>query len=386
VVPRRPSSAPAGGRAQSQSARGSAPSDCTLFFLPKRQPAESVYGSDTRRGAEDDDRSSSWVYPRTKAQLHVASKQEQKSSPDRAPRPFLARTLYEERESCVGSGRDPAFFANLKKRDQTEAERKQAEEKKPSTRSSAAREMDGQLCHDSGLAAIGSRKGDRHMPTSTYKVNARRALLGSEPVSATQFVKFKGALTEMSTNQRDFGCRGQTPQQRMGSNVHELAINASTMDLAAGTAKTLRGLRLPGYQGHCPAHKSNVAKVTQSTHDHLIKKNSRNLILLNGTSRTMPGYSGFEPRSIMNDTGRPNCPPPHLASSSRSLSLAQAGQREKAMNRADFGKATCVRQFFSQGGGMADNTIADQYFVKFRPMEGVLKTGAPAERAIPPMR
>eukprot|EP01062_Namystynia_karyoxenos_P035756 TRINITY_DN26112_c0_g1_i1.p3 TRINITY_DN26112_c0_g1~~TRINITY_DN26112_c0_g1_i1.p3 ORF type:complete len:200 (+),score=44.04 TRINITY_DN26112_c0_g1_i1:1-600(+) len=189
----------------------------------------------------------------------------------------------------------------------------------------------------------------------------------------------------MSTAQVDYGVRGAAPQDRMGRDPRELSDNATTMDLCQGTPRATRGLRLPGYVGHVPAVRANLMRIHGRPEDDLVRQNARNCILLSSGSRTMPGYSGFEPKSVNNDTGMPNRPPP--ATSAASVQhAAQAGEREKAMNHPDFAKNAGIRRFFTQGGGMTDHTIADQYFVKYRPMEGLLKMGAPADRNIPAAR
>eukprot|EP01065_Artemidia_motanka_P021430 TRINITY_DN2560_c0_g1_i1.p1 TRINITY_DN2560_c0_g1~~TRINITY_DN2560_c0_g1_i1.p1 ORF type:complete len:474 (+),score=137.92 TRINITY_DN2560_c0_g1_i1:75-1424(+) len=380
---RRPDSAPSPGP----------PRDCSVFFLPKRMTSATVYADDAVRGCDVQDRRTAWQYPLTKTHLFVAS---QKRHAEAATSPpgskFTATALYEDREESVGPVRDRAFFSRLKGREQKASDEQHAQPlgQTKVTRSSGKQNVERTSA--ATLSSVGApqpRKGfdeaDRPAPP-TYKPMARRKLLGAEPVSANEFVRFKNAMAEMSTNQLDYGCRGANPQSRVGKTVSDLASAASTLDLCGGTAKALRGLRIPGYVGHVPASAGNLRRVHAAGSQDLVKQNARNLILLNGCSRTLPGYCGFEARSIINDTGKPSQMPAEATSSARVQSRAQAGDREKAMNRPDYGKAASIRNFFTHGEGMSDNTIADQYFVKYRPMEGLLKMGAPAERVVPAAR
>lgn len=352
------------------------PVDPSTFFLAKRVDNPTVYSSDAGRAAVRD---AAFEYPRTKMALLKQSHDNVKKGP--LPTPFTATTLAEANCSGLDKAVDKSFFSRAQKVEQEDEDVRKAE----GVNSKSVNRTTGRdnLASEKKLQKRLQGEGDFAPPKRAFENQERRALLGAEPVSASEFVKFKGAMCDMTSSQREFGCRGSNPQERMGANARDMESKASTMDLFAGTAKSALGLRIPGYVGHVPAHGANAGKMRADA--DLTKKNAKNLILLSTGSRTLPGYSGFEPKSVYNDTGKANAPPKEATSAGDAANIAAVG-KERELNVNEFGKTQGVRKFFSQGGGAADNTISDQYYLRYRPNEGLLKMGAPAERTIPTVR
>eukprot|EP01065_Artemidia_motanka_P033229 TRINITY_DN40207_c0_g1_i1.p1 TRINITY_DN40207_c0_g1~~TRINITY_DN40207_c0_g1_i1.p1 ORF type:complete len:445 (+),score=97.37 TRINITY_DN40207_c0_g1_i1:59-1336(+) len=359
---------------RSGAADAAQPVDPSSFFLPKRLTESTVYSSDSARGSCHEP--GRWEYPKTKTALLTDSQKKVKKGP--LPTPFTACTQYAAAADRLHEGAEPAFFSRVKKAEQDDEESRTAEGV-GSCRSTRA----GAKEKAPTATRLRRRMQDADFapPRAAFTQQERRPLLGAEPVAPSEYVKFKGTLSDTSSSRCEYGGRGFDPRSRYGSTPVENEANASTGDLFVGTAKATAGKRIPGYVGHVPHHQNNTGRMRLDSGD-LVRENARNNILMTSGRKTLPGYSGFEPKSIYNDTGKPNEPPPGMTSTGAAARAAATGE-ESQLNQNEYGKAQGIRKFFSQGTGSADHVISDQYFIRYRPMEGMLRMGAPGERSIP---
>mmetsp|Transcript_2723 Transcript_2723/g.5106 ORF Transcript_2723/g.5106 Transcript_2723/m.5106 type:complete len:412 (+) Transcript_2723:42-1277(+) len=175
-----------------------------------------------------------------------------------------------------------------------------------------------------------------------------------------------------------FGRRGENPRDRMPFHKEHFADCSTTHDLACGTAKSVASKRIPGYMGHVPSNPSNVQKI-RGDEDSLTKFHKANLMLT--CTNDLPGYSGHKPHSIYNDTGRALHPDPTLTTTGTTAKYVAEDTIERAMNNRDHAKSNELKAFFSRGEGEDVGQVADSYFQKFRPLEGLMKSGPAAEHA-----
>ena len=346
--------------------------DPTAMYLPKRTTEKSIYST---QGEYRPD-TTTWTQPKTKAALLQSSQSLNKT--DVTAVPFTATSVYNS-VCSMEKKPDTGFYSRVRKEEHRDAEdagqivtkstRSSAKERVPTERKLKKR-MDGDTMVP---------------PRQQFESTQKRSLLGAEQVNATEFVKFLGSHESKSSSKREYGVRGYDPTRNLPTSVDSLSKQATTADLLAGTAKSALGLRLPGYMGHVPAGRDTMATITGDKQD-LLKQNAQNLRLICTSKRTLPGYSGYEPKSLVNDTGRPNRPDICQTSSGESSMSVTKGAEEKAMNSLTHAKQAGIRKFFTQGDGQPDHSISEQYFVKYRPMEGYLKMGSPLDRSIPRAR
>uniref|UniRef100_A0A7S4GFS5 Flagellar associated protein n=1 Tax=Eutreptiella gymnastica TaxID=73025 RepID=A0A7S4GFS5_9EUGL len=195
---------------------------------------------------------------------------------------------------------------------------------------------------------------------------------------ASTFVKLSRGRIPPTSYGRDFGSRGSNPRDRMPAVKEDFADASSTHDLYRGTAKSVAHKRLPGYLGHVPADPANAAKIRG---DADVRNRFHKANLLTTCTNDLPGYSGHKPISIYNDTGRPMKPEPELTTSGTAAKYVADDEVERAMNHRDHAKSNELKAFFSRGEGEDVGQVADSYFQKFRPLEGLMKSGPAAEHA-----
>eukprot|EP01059_Diplonema_ambulator_P017167 TRINITY_DN29154_c0_g1_i1.p1 TRINITY_DN29154_c0_g1~~TRINITY_DN29154_c0_g1_i1.p1 ORF type:complete len:410 (+),score=90.53 TRINITY_DN29154_c0_g1_i1:51-1280(+) len=342
--------------------------DPTGAFMPKRTTEGTLYSSASSYRQDPGD----WTQPKTKTKLLMESQKGRESYTRTGPA-FNATSLYGS--NTMEKNKAVNFYSKVQQQ-----EVKQGDEELTktlhNTRSSAKQHIPTAKKHELRMnATLG-------LEDPQFEATERRKMLGAEPVSASEFVKFKGAHESKSSAQKEYGTRGFVPLASIPATVEGMSQSATTSDLFAGTTKSALGLRIPGYMGHVPNGKASKDKMRRTTPD-LLKQNSQNVRLISTSKRTLPGYSGYEPKSLENDRGRPNRPDLNTTSSGAASATILADSEEKAMNKTTFAKQGGIRNFFTQGGGQPDHSISEQYFVKYRPMEGCLKMGARTERAIP---
>jgi len=346
------------------------PADPSSFFVSKRGQG-TLYSDDAARGSSID---AQWQYPKTKAALLADCK---RMGPKEST-PFTATTLYNNASGSLDTEADKSFFSRIQRAEQqdkaeqetiqpTRPGRASAKEKAPS------RTMLKKRMEDPAFAP----------PKAAFAPQTRRCLVGAEAVAPNEFVQFKGTMANQSSSQIEYGARGSNPNQRMGGTAMELSGKASTNDLLQGTAKATGGARIPGYVGHVPSHPANTGRIRGEGPD-VVRQNARNMILMTSGRKTMAGYSGFEPKSIYNDTGKANEPPASLTTAGTAAKEAATG-KEGSLNANEHGRTQGVRKFFTQGVGSADHVISDQYFMRYRPMAGTFRMGPRGEQGIPSM-
>lgn len=143
-------------------------------------------------------------------------------------------------------------------------------------------------------------------------------------------------------------------------------------ELAKGREYLPKVKVFPGYQGHVPQTSVNLAKMQ---HDCALLANKSN-VLASAPCRTMPGYGGHIPKATNNDRGSQGLKPT-LADTTTGDKSSHVGLDEFSvgkMNTVLNGKSSAVRKFFTPGP-YADNSISDQFYIRYRPYEGFMKGG-----------
>uniref|UniRef100_A0A7S1NPD7 Uncharacterized protein n=1 Tax=Eutreptiella gymnastica TaxID=73025 RepID=A0A7S1NPD7_9EUGL len=297
---------------------------------------------------------------------------------------FVGSSLSKDASATVISNpRDPSFYSKMVK-DAIKAEVSQPEEldRKADAVKNCRRARGGA----SGLACLHQAPKVSEMSdvllesphlaqeSSTYTKEAHettRPICNFTSNTASDYVKFLGRDSVASTYNKDFGTRGSNPRHRMPNSHLDMADMSVTCDLAAGTAKSMTKIRIPGYTGHCPIDKSNITKINGDD-DAVAKFHKANLLVT--TKHGMPGYGGYQPHSIYNDSGKPIEPEPHLSTTGTFSKYVADDNVEKAMNVRQAALSNEIKHFFSQGEGNA-GIDCDFYYVNFRPMEGMMKHG-----------
>ena len=139
---------------------------------------------------------------------------------------------------------------------------------------------------------------------------------------------------------------------------------SSTRDLFDATAKNRPDIA-SGFMGHVPSS-ANQDRVRGADHDMLRAHSKCYVNVVAGG--TTSGHRMAEAASS----------PERRAQTVGGFQLEQAATcapAERAMNRVEHGRQNAVRGFFSAGVGQADPVIADQFCVRYRPLEGLMKHG-----------
>ena len=348
--------------------------DPSMVFAPKRTTEKTLYASNGDRRVNKDD----WSPPKTKANVLAQSLASVQAASNEHLKGFRATSTYAN-SFASEQNKDSQFFSTVQQIEYNDA-KEDLQKTSHNTRSSARLQVPmmkklEKRCTDSAMEP----------PQPTF-LEGQEKRVGHKPETsrAQEYVKFLGAHVSVSSSQREYGVRGYNPSNNMPSGIADMNKSSTTADLCSGTSKSTLGLRLPGYLGHVPAGKDSAATIDRTGRPDLTKMNAQNTRIICTSRRTLPGYAGYEPKSLVNDTGRPNCP--DIAQTSSGLcatAVVVSSPEEKAMNDTEFAKQGGIRKFFTQGDGQPDHSISEQYFVKFRPMEGSLKMGAPLERSIP---
>eukprot|EP01063_Lacrimia_lanifica_P013764 TRINITY_DN20373_c0_g1_i1.p1 TRINITY_DN20373_c0_g1~~TRINITY_DN20373_c0_g1_i1.p1 ORF type:complete len:426 (+),score=152.28 TRINITY_DN20373_c0_g1_i1:52-1329(+) len=358
--------------------------DPTQVFLMNRSTEKTTYTAQSSHRPD----AAQWKQPATKAaavlqrNIRLAETLSEKASGSNSNNvTFNASSVY---RGSFEKERDPkaTYFSDIQKRETKElAEANQVTEDlvRP-TRASAKAQLPTQKRQQ--RRAETCEKENQQFPSTE-----RRTLLGVEQSvgNGQELVKFKQSYEALSSNHREFGGRGFIPtaKDHMPDSVDTLKNAATTRDLFKGTAKSTLGLRLPGYLGHVAAHPQTYDKIKYGERD-LVKDAAQNIRLIATSKQTLPGYSGYEPKSLHNDREGPNKPDQGFTSSGNAaLAVINSSSKEKAMNNTEHAKKIGIKKFFTQGAGQPDHSISEQFYVKFRPMEGSLKMGAPEDRIIP---
>lgn len=142
---------------------------------------------------------------------------------------------------------------------------------------------------------------------------------------------------------------------------------ASTGDLFAGTAKAREEVA-SGFMGHVPASPSNATRLKGDA--DVLRPFSKSFVCV-----TKPSANST---TAMN---RASLGPGPLKTMQAEALERAATSPERAMNRVEFGRSHAVRDFFTTGVGDSDNVVADQFCMRFRPLEGVMKHGPPDQHS-----
>ena len=346
--------------------------DPTSVVAPRRTTEATLYATQGSTRPDPSD----WKQPRTKALILKESRQ-RATGYFEGTATFSANTTY-GRSFELEKNRDAQFYSRVQQTEHDDAVQAQLHVVK-NTRSSARAEVPTEKRNL-------KRAGDPHMVPAQpeFGRGEKRTPLRTDQPHAVEYVRFRGAHADRSCAQQDYGTRGYNPLACMPQSVDEMTRTGQASELFAGTAKSTLGLRIPGYLGHVPQGKATAKTLDRSERPDLLKKNAQNTRLLCTSRRTLPGYCGYEPQSLVNDKGCPNRPDVGLTSSGAATHTALvASADEKGMNNTEFAKTGGIRRFFTQGDGQPDHSISEQYYVKYRPMEGSLKMGTPSERNIP---
>jgi hypothetical protein len=152
----------------------------------------------------------------------------------------------------------------------------------------------------------------------------------------------------------------------------EPPVTTYQAEVLVGREKATTTKPYPGYQCHVPQTKLNMGKMVK---DQAILDNKGN-VLGSAPCRAMPGYGGHIPTSTYNDRGREGLKPT-LSDTTAGLKAARVALdefSERKMNTVTGAKSSAVRKFFTPGP-YADHSISDQFYLRYRPLEGFMKSG-----------
>jgi hypothetical protein len=155
-----------------------------------------------------------------------------------------------------------------------------------------------------------------------------------------------------------------------------MVTTATSRDLMAGTAKASADV-CSGYMGHVPANPTNVARVRGSGDN--LRAHAKSFATVtaptfNSTTSLLRAKIASAQQAAEAMTGKP--PTPRTASGYFQQAAA-ISKDERAMNRVEVGRKNAVRGFFTRGLGEQDDLVADQFCLRFRPLEGAMRHGPP---------
>jgi hypothetical protein len=97
----------------------------------------------------------------------------------------------------------------------------------------------------------------------------------------------------------------------------------------------------------------------------------------NSTTSLMRAKMQAAQAAAEQERGRPFTPKTSTAFFGTQASSSAA---EKKINRVECGRKNAVRSFFSRGVGEQDDLVADQFCLRYRPLEGAMRHGAPKDQ------
>lgn len=301
-----------------------------------------------------------------------------------APRfEFDGTTVTREATQSYAGGDDTAFFSRVRKVERNDDDARHSVED-PKTRSGAAKNL--------RCSAI-QNKREQDPTFAPLPMHFQRVpLVRPNPLTAAGGASApigKACLQVAgSTQQLDFPDPRVVAEQaravlafKQGRTLlasdRALVEGASSKDLFAGTSKASEEV-VSGFMGHVPANPSNVSKV---------KGASDQLRAHTKTFVTVTAPKGNSNTSLIRDKLRAAAEAAekigdYQPKTSTAFYQSQAARSdERAVNRVECGRKNAVRGFFSRGVGEQDDLVADQFCSRYRPLEGMMRHGAPGSHS-----
>jgi hypothetical protein len=367
------------------------------YYLPKRHTGTTTYAEATQAYV----RSGSDVPPRANERSFmntISDDTARNATFDATATTKLATMGYCERE-------DESFYSRVRVLERRDDDARHSLED-PKTRSGAAKNLRCSAIqvkreHDPELAPepLHFKKVERARPNATVTNSgimlgaARSASAGPAAVcsphsfSASSSFGKANFLASGSTHTLDYpdprtsiANANATLNATMGKTLlasdRALVENATSHDLFAGTAKAAQDV-CSGYMGHVPAHPSNVSRVNGS--GDVRRAHTKNFISVtspssSSTTSLLRAKIAAAAAAAEAIRGRPLTP---RTVGEKLLSTGAFARDERAMNRVEQGRKNAVRGFFTRGVGEQDDLVADQFCIRYRPLEGVMRHGGP---------
>eukprot|EP00755_Sulcionema_specki_P033348 Sspe_Gene.100549::Locus_75238_Transcript_1_1_Confidence_1.000_Length_712::g.100549::m.100549 len=158
------------------------PVDPTEMFLPKRFTAGTVYSTDAKNGTRVN--RATWVQPRTKAALVLESQRRDPATASSAK--FQATSLYSDASARLDQNKDQTFYSKLRMKEQQDTDKLATVQPSGATRSGAKMNLPTEVRLKKRMECE-----DLEPPKPAFVKTETRSLLGVDPVSASDFVKFQ---------------------------------------------------------------------------------------------------------------------------------------------------------------------------------------------------
>jgi len=325
----------------------------TSFFLQKRHVGHTTY--------ED----SATAFVRSAADVPARAK-ERESTGTATIAPFSATTTQRAAISYAG-GDSPDFFSRVRAVERVDDDNRHSLED-PKTRNGAAKNL--------RCAAIQvKRENDPRFapPPQTFtrvpragscapkKLNSDVTKFTHVPAKSSSQIDF---LPPMETAKVADGLLKSIGEHNRLAADRALVTCATASDLFQGTAKAREEV-VSGFMGHVPAHKHNITRIN-GTEKEKLREFSKCFVTVTHPSanmaKTLLKRGDESPRTMQN----------------RATAITAGATEERGMNKVEAGRRNAVRGFFTHGVGDQDNVVADQFCVRFRPLEGCMKHGPPS--------
>jgi hypothetical protein len=335
-----------------------APPPIRSYFLRKRFVGHTTYGAAAHIAGTQP----------TPAPLRVTNKQALGALP--APTPFDA-VSNAQASVTYAHGDAPNFYSMVRKVERADDDQRNglADTR---TRSGAALNL--------RCAAI-ERKREQHGQFAPPARSFTRAAAGrpnGAPAMAEGAIKF-AHVPHRTSSQIEYGTprdvlrRAQSVQAAVRPMAGSLAADramvqsATAKDLFEGTSKSRYDMAA-GFMGHIPASAGNVARLKGD--EERLRAFSKCVV-----NFTQPGANSGARLAMKGDNTA------LLTVGGASLVQAAGAAEEQGMNFVEHGRKAAVRRFFTTGMGDQDHLAADQFCVKHRPLEGVMRHGPASQHS-----
>lgn len=292
-----------------------------------------------------------------------------KRPPDDRERPFLGASTFRD---AFGEIRERPLPSNVTRLGQL----------RPTTAANNAGEESSNPFYST---EYGMKSSQRLYATAAKFGGRGPPMVAGRPRSFVGLDKPKLRRELLSTSYRmDFGMFGDDPADKMPQDPSDFSKKATTADQMQGTTKGT--YHPPGYTGFIPTATCNAHAVSQSKLENPRDNSGWQLSGLFQFPQNIPGFSGYRPKTSVNDVGPDRNPA--LTTSGRAAVQGTSGfepgelglslsalARKKPQPSMHGIKAKILDEFFSQeaaGGNISDNGRheAQIYYCKTRPYEG----------------
>uniref|UniRef100_A0A6U4PCQ7 Uncharacterized protein n=1 Tax=Neobodo designis TaxID=312471 RepID=A0A6U4PCQ7_NEODS len=245
----------------------------------------------------------------------------------------------------------------------------------PARSHSAAPALGGTGSTQSGNSTITKFDASARSTASVSATDVARATFVEK--STTQKLDFPDPRTAAQVASATLGAKkGRT----LLAPDRALVEGATSRDLFAGTAKAFEDVA-SGYMGHVPANPANVARVRgagDQLRAHMKTVDTVTAPTHNSTTSLLRAKLQAAQAAAEQEIGRPLTP---KTTSAFYVTQAASAADEKRINRVECGRRNAVRGFFTRGVGEQDDLVADQFCLRYRPLEGAMRHGPPHEQS-----